>query len=288
MKSDSVKQSAGGPAGGEIDRAHLAAPTGNPFTIGRWPAEPDVDDLVRRFWVPVWDVPGGGDSTQRVLQYPTCLIVVSPSYARFYGVVRGLSSTTLSGRGWAVGVMLRPAAGSLVLGGQVRPWTDRFGELSDVLGPSATELVATVRRLMTPNPDDEAAQHAATDAVQDWLRPLLPADEEGLLINAIVEDVENDPDLLRVEELARRWGLTERSLQRLVSRRLGLTPKWLIQRRRLHEAAARLRWDDDTVATVAADLGYADEAHLVRDFRTVTGTTPGAFAREHRAVGQGE
>jgi AraC-like DNA-binding protein len=77
-------------------------------------------------------------------------------------------------------------------------------------------------------------------------------------------------------------GLSERSLQRLVQRRLGLTPKWLIQRRRLHEAAEQLRTGTSTVADVAARLGYADQPHLHHDFAGVTGMTPGEFLALHR------
>jgi AraC-like DNA-binding protein len=62
-----------------------------------------------------------------------------------------------------------------------------------------------------------------------------------------------------------------------------LSPKWLIQRRRLHEAAGLLAAGEmPDLATVAARLGYADQAHLTRDFRTVTGMTPGEYAREPR------
>jgi AraC-like DNA-binding protein len=63
-------------------------------------------------------------------------------------------------------------------------------------------------------------------------------------------------------------------------RRTGLHPKWLLQRRRLQEAAARLRSGGTDLARLAADRGYADQAHLTRDFRTVTGLTPGQFAAE--------
>ena len=73
------------------------------------------------------------------------------------------------------------------------------------------------------------------------LTPLLPVDEEGLLVNRIVDLVEDTPDLLRVTDLCERLAMSERTGQRLLAKRLGLTPKWLIQRRRLHEASAALR-----------------------------------------------
>ena len=75
--------------------------------------------------------------------------------------------------------------------------------------------------------------------------------------------------------------MSERALQRLVHRRLGLTPKWLIQRRRLQEAVERLRERPASVGDVAAVLGYADQPHFIRDFSRVTGMTPGEFAARH-------
>lgn len=87
--------------------------------------------------------------------------------------------------------------------------------------------------------------------------------------------------MLRVAQVCDRFSLSERALQRLVRRRLGLTPKWLIQRRRLQEAAERLRGGSTTQAEIAAALGYADQPHLIRDFARVTGMTPGQFAALH-------
>ncbi len=112
---------------------------------------------------------------------------------------------------------------------------------------------------------------------------MLPVDDEGLLVNAVVEYVEGDPDVHRVGQVCDKFAMTERTLQRLTARRIGLSPKWLIQRRRLHEAAERLADKDrPDLARVAAELGYADQAHFARDCRSVTGLTPGAFAAERR------
>jgi AraC-like DNA-binding protein len=135
---------------------------------------------------------------------------------------------------------------------------------------------------MAPDPHSPQAHAAARAAYGDVLRPYLPVDAEGELVNRLVAHVEQHPDVLRVAQLCEAFGLSERALQRLVSRRLGLTPKWLISRRRLHEAAERLRTSSGSLAETAAALGYADQAHFTRDFSRVTAMTPGRFAAQHR------
>jgi AraC-like DNA-binding protein len=266
----------------DIERAHLVDPTDHTWSIARASVSPDLGDLARRFWIPVWDVPEGRDSVQRVLQYPVCLIVVSDTYARFYGVVSGLSHTMLTGRGWAVGVMLQPATGHLLTGEPVRLMTDRHVDLTTVPAIDGAALTRGVRSAMRPDPHSPDAQAQAREVVEEALRPLLPVDDEGLLVNAIVEDVETSPELLRVDDLCARFDISERTLQRLLHKRIGLGPKWLIRRRRLQEAADRLRDADAELAGIAVDLGYADQAHFTRDFRKATGLTPGEFASRFR------
>lgn len=52
----------------------------------------------------------------------------------------------------------------------------------------------------------------------------------------------------------------------------------MIRRRRLQEAAGRVRSDAGAdLSTIAADLGYADHAHLTRDFRRVLGFSPTGY-----------
>ena len=246
----------------------------------RYAPSQDLTSLLRRFWIPVWSVPPGQEAPQKVLQYPVCLVVISDDYARFYGAVSGLSTTTLAGQGWAVGAMLAPAAGYL-LAGTVDAFTDRHVHLAEIFGATAEGLVERVRAVMADDLHDVTAHWAAMAAVEGALRRFLPVDVEGELVNAIVAEVEDNPDVLRVAQVCDRFRLGERSLQRLVRRRLGLTPKWLVQRRRLQEAAERLRDGSSTQVEIASALGYADQPHLIRDFARVTGMTPGEFAAQH-------
>ena len=70
-------------------------------------------------------------------------------------------------------------------------------------------------------------------------------------------------------------GLTARSLQRLFAEYVGVSPKWVMRRARLHEAAQRASGGEPIDwAELAADLGYADQAHLSRDFTATLGVSP--------------
>lgn len=278
MKPDSVRTDVAPTPLDQVERAHLKDPRDTSHVIFRYAPSAEFDGLLQRFWIPVWSVPPGQEAPQKVLQYPVCLIVISAEYARCYGVSSGLSTTTLAGEGWAVGVMCAPAAGFLLANASVAAYTDRFVDLADVLGAHGERLVDRIRTVMAPEPRSTEAHRAAMKAYGDALRHLLPVDPEGELVNRLVAFVEGNSDVTRVAQVCAEFAVSERSLQRLVQRRLGLTPKWLIQRRRLHEAAERLRSRSTSLAEVAAALGYADQPHFIRDFSRVTSFTPGEFA----------
>lgn len=289
MKPDSAPQprpgdlpSSSGPARVDaIERAHLKDPRDSSHTMFRYAAPAEHAGLLERFWIPVWSVPPGSEAPQKVLQYPVCLLVVTAEYARFYGVVSGLSTTTLTGDGWAVGLMLAPAAGYLVSRTSVADYTDRFVDLEEVLGDAGSRLTASVRAAMHDDPTSAAAHGEAMDAYCATLRPYLPVDDEGLLVNRLVSFVESRSDVTRVAQVCAELDLSERALQRLVHRRIGLAPKWLIQRRRLQEAAQHLRDRTASLSEVATMLGYADQPHFIRDFSRVTAMTPGEFSARH-------
>jgi len=83
-----------------------------------------------------------------------------------------------------------------------------------------------------------------------------------------------------VAEVARRAGLSERSLERRFQEELGLPPKTFARIARLQSVLrsigrdARPEWAD-----VAAECSYFDQPHLIHDFRALTGETPAEFVR---------
>jgi AraC-like DNA-binding protein len=123
--------------------------------------------------------------------------------------------------------------------------------------------------------------------IQGWLhRRLPPRDERAEWIATVVERAATDRGITRVEHLASGLGIGVRALQRLFAEYVGVSPKWVIQRYRLHEAAERIAAGEvRDWADLALDLGYADQAHFIRDFRRWVGRSPGDYARRFAISG---
>lgn len=262
--------------GTEISRGHLRDAGDRSFTIYRCePAQP-AGQWLRVFWIPVWDVPGGETREQRILTYPLCLLSISADYARLIGPRTTAASVTLAGSGWTFGVMLRPAAGRTLLGGDVSALTNRHLDLDGV--PFLADLVPRVRELMHGRPASPGVHGTLARLMEDRFSLLGPAAHEAVLADRVAARVEEDPEIASVASLRDAFGLNERTLQRLCGRFLGVTPQWLIRQRRLQDAGQQLRFGRGSLSGIAAGLGYADQAHFSRDFRRATGWTPGEFA----------
>ncbi|MFC3382056.1 AraC family transcriptional regulator [Couchioplanes azureus] len=228
-----------------------------------------MDHLVRWFWIPRWDIQPGRTSRQHLIAYPACNLVVEADAAALFGPATRASHRDLAGTGWAVGALLRPAA--------VPHFTADPGALRDTsVAVDAPELVSRVRASMPGGLQD------AVDAFTAWLAAVTgPPSAEALLANAMTDLIDADPEVRTVEDAAARLSVSVRTLQRLAARYVGLPPLAMIRRRRLQEAAARLRADPAvTLAEVAADLGYSDHAHLANEFRAVLGLTLSRYRRE--------
>jgi AraC-like DNA-binding protein len=233
--------------------------------LSRFHAATELEALVRHIWVARWRLPAAEISRQRVLTYPTFNIVVMPGHAALYGPDPKLSIRELTGEGWAVGLLLRPAAGVLLS-------TTAPSELVANSCPLEAAPIPEIERAMS---DPELASQL-DGIVTRWLAPVATrVDSKGRSVNEICQLAECDPSIVRVAELARRTGLSTRSLERLIVSYVGVSPKWLIECRRLQEAATTLYTNTTQDLTeLALTLQYTDYAHFSRRYKAVIGETP--------------
>ena len=235
------------------------------------PPEP-VAVWVRWFWIPQWHLAPGRVSRQEIIAFPACNLAVEPDLVGLAGPSTRRSFRDLTGRGWAVGALLRPAA--------VPHLVEDPAAIRDAyLTLDLPDLHAAVTTAMTSDHEGGLRRSRAVDAFAQWLHDTMPTpDAEALAANAMADLIDADPTVLQVEQVAAMLGVSVRTLQRLARHYVGLPPAAMIRRRRLQEAAERLRREPDIdIAAVAHDLGYADHAHLTTDFRNVLNFTPSAY-----------
>ena len=237
------------------------------------PAE--LADLVAAYWVGRWDLHGQPPHRTQLLSDPCVHFVVETggthAGARLVGVWTRLWKRTLAGRGCVRGVKLRAGALRGFVDQSAHLFTNRIVSLADVF-PSAQDIETAVTGL-----DDDGE---ALARLSDWLNVERGiTDHDVALAVNLVEHIAADPEITSAERLATVSGLGVRALQRLFRGHVGASPKWVIRRNRLQEVALRIeRGGGPSLAALAADLGYTDQAHLTRDFKAAVGKTPGEFA----------
>jgi AraC-like DNA-binding protein len=246
--------------------------------LATYPPSPALAAWVDYFWVVEWDLNGRAPETQRVMPYPNAHLVFEAGRSAIHGVVRGAFDREVAGAGRVFGVRFKP--------GGLRPWidtplaafTDSTIPIERALGIGADEAEQRVL-----GQRDDMAMVAVAESMLMRCRPR--PDSQALLAAHAVAAAATEHGPVTAAGLAAKVGIGERSLQRLFSNYVGVSPKWVIQRFRLQEAAAHLSQHDAVdLAALALALGFFDQAHLTRDFTKLAGCSPLAYWTTQQAV----
>jgi AraC-like DNA-binding protein len=186
---------------------------------------------------------------------------------------------THPGRQSGIQLALSPLGARALLG---RPAGELAGidvDGSEVLGGVARELHERLREA-----DSWPARFALLDEIL-----LAHADLDQQVTPDIAEAwrlLTRSGGMVRAGELARRVGWSPRYLQRRLLAETGLTPKAAARVTRFDRARRALQDQPGLpLASLAADCGYYDQAHLAREFRELAGCPPSAWlAEEFRNV----
>jgi AraC-like DNA-binding protein len=253
----------------------------------RYPAGEALEGIVEWFWSVAWELPAGFVHDQYVLNHPAGNISIGtlddrgvpldPPEGRVYGVQQGLSRRRLTASGWTVAA--RTAVGGLgvFLDGPAKPANDAELALAAIPGLDGGAVIADVTAAEDNATRTERLRVALSDAIRQRSPDLVAEAREVVRVARLAE---RDRTVRRVEQLADAAGVSVRTLQRLFDHHVGASPSFVIRRWRIIDAveeaklAVERREEWRGWAAVAADLGYADQAHLTRDFREHLGMPP--------------
>lgn len=124
--------------------------------------------------------------------------------------------------------------------------------------------------------------HAAPDArsraalFEEFLLARLNGRQSDPVVAAAARAIRAEPAAIRVRDLARRLGLSAERLEKRFRRVVGASPKRLASILRVRRAVESYR-PGTTLTRLAAEAGYFDQSHFIRELRAVTGEPPGRF-----------
>ncbi len=260
---------------------------------------PPLAPYVRCFWVLEDPHAAHGSAPERVVPDGCCEIIVhfgsrfrrveddGRAVAQRRSVVAGQITRHLlltpTGPAGMIGVRFRPGGARPFVGAPVHELQGDVLGLEETWGADAAELEERVAACA-----DDRARVAVTSAALlrrlELARPLRP--ETRLAVTALVSSSGG----VAVAELARRVGWGRRRLERAFRDEVGLSPKVLARVLRFQSVVQRSVLPAATAsrtpqwAILALDAGYADQSHMVREFRAFAGLSPTQYAAAEHAM----
>jgi AraC-like DNA-binding protein len=248
-----------------------SAPPGD-YRHRRYAPPIELVDWIEHFWLEEWHFESGAPQTREVLPHPNIQLVFAPGRSRIYGVQLSRFIRQLVGKEQIFGIKFRPGAFYPFLRKPVSTMASTAVLITEVF-PHAVN----VERELLACCDDAGMVQAATYFLT---ANLASRDPQADRARQIVEGIARDSSVTRVEHLVARWGIQERTLQRLFDRYVGAGPRWVIKRYRIYEALESVAAGAyEGWAGLAQNLGYFDQAHFINDFKKLVGCSPSEYAR---------
>lgn len=245
-----------------------------------------LDTYVEHYWGVTWQLPAGRTHLSSTLAHPAGHLTVewgggtrrgarAPGEAPSVwvtGVATRRFDVRINGTGGVLGVKFRPGGLAAMLSIDPLPIRDATAR-GERLRPGLDELLVD---LAVPLDDDSAGE------LDHRLSRLAPEPSAAYLqLLDVIEMALGNRALIRVEQLAEVAETSPRSLQRMFAKFLGVGPKWVLARYRLHDAVTAI--DEGyagSLTDLAIELGWFDQAHFIADFSTLVGKTPDAYRRD--------
>lgn len=148
------------------------------------------------------------------------------------------------------------------------------GELTNRIAP-LTDVSGALDRELSGRPYDARGMPEKIGVVESLLlRRMSAKEEKGASLQHAISEIVSSGGQISVDRLANDLGISGRQLERRFLNEVGIGPKLLCRILRFQQVFRAVEREDKNWAGIAADCGYYDQAHLIRDFRQFAGQTP--------------
>ncbi len=247
--------------------------------LDRAECSPELAPWVENYWSLRWELPPDTSYLSSTLPHPACNLSVEHGAQRdevgddpvvVTGVVTRRFDVTIRDAGWVYAAKFRPGGLAALAGVPARDLRDATVPAATVFDRATTDAL----RELTPDGDgralfDTTLGRLATEPTDDYL-----------LVLDVIARMLADRELTRVAEVEAQCDIGTRTLQRLFERYVGVSPKWVLSRYRMHDVVTDLDAGyGGSLADLATKYGWFDQAHFTREFTDLVGVPPGVYQR---------
>ena len=179
-----------------------------------------------------------------------------------------------------LGIRFYPHTASIFLNTDVSQFNNQVTNLTDVAGNSIYTLHAKLI--------DATLMNQRIELIEQFLLSRLSLFEKKLdktvLINGVIKELKRDDFFDNIENVATRYGITARYLQKLFLQHTGLTPKLYSKINRFQNSLQLISKKNGSLTDIAYECGYFDQSHFIREFKSFTGSVPSGYNPENSSA----
>ncbi|WP_338119784.1 helix-turn-helix transcriptional regulator [Paraflavitalea pollutisoli] len=203
---------------------------------------------------------------------PDSDFLTHPAIELWGQIVRPLPVRSI-GRNSMLGIRLFPQAAPFFLSDKADLFTNQVVDYSQAADHAVRQLH---QRLL-----DTTVRQQRIQLVEDYLRARLTRFERKFnklsIVNDVMREIGSRDFFDNLDNVAARYGITARYLQKLFLQYTGLTPKLYSKINRFQHSLRLVNEQRFSLTSIAYDCGYFDQSHFIREFKSFTGYAPSLY-----------
>jgi AraC-like DNA-binding protein len=171
------------------------------------------------------------------------------------------------------GIRVQPLGWGALIDAPACELADHMLPAADFLGAETTAKIADV--IAAPLGDEakiDTIEAALISRLQKRAKRLSP------VVRAVQDLIATHP-INRVDELGARVETSPRQLERLSKDAFGFSPKTMLRRARIRRTIEAMKGYSDVNWQSRVEQDFADQSHLIHEFRRFTGLTPTSYLK---------
>lgn len=202
---------------------------------------------------------------------------VKTSPIELWGQILKPLSFKTSGGSNIFGIRFRPATAAFLLKEEIHRLNDGVFDLVSMLGRPIVDLHAQLQEAVSVDQQIMLADAYLIEKLSANPKTIARID----LVRKVMTELTHKDFFDNIDNVAARYGISSRYLQKIFLQQTGLTPKLYTKINRFQNSLILIGAGTHSLTEVAYASGYFDQSHFIREFRSFTGFSPSVLDLEN-------